>query len=346
MNNKLINLTAILFFMTLLVYILYVGSSILLPFIVAVVIWYIIIAIAEVYKKIGYKKYNMPNLVAVILSLITTYLVLNYIFVLIVSSIYHIVQDSSLYQEKLQMLIHYISQKTGTQFNTATILAKVNFQSIFTSVTFAITALAQNLALILIYVLFLLLEYHTFPIKLKAIFKSQERLEQARSLLTDIKASVNNYIKLKTIISFVTAFLAYIVLILFHVKNAEFWAILIFLLNYIPTIGSIVAIALTLLAVSIQFTSFAYFLLLAAGLISVQFIMGNIVEPKFTGSQLNLSPVVILLSLAIWGAIWGILGMFLCVPIMTIISIILRRFDSTWPVSILLSASPAEEELS
>ena len=117
-----------------------------------------------------------------------------------------------------------------------------------------------------------------------------------------------------------------------------FWALLIFLLNYIPTIGSIIAVGLILLVVSIEFSSLYVFISFSVILIAVQFVMGNIIEPKFTGSGLNLSPMVILLSLAFWGSLLGIIGMFLCVPLMTIANIILMSFEKTRPAAILFSA--------
>ena len=73
-------------------------------------------------------------------------------------------------------------------------------------------------------------------------------------------------------------------------------------------------------------------------LVSIQFIIGSLLEPRLTGATLNLSPVVILLSLAIWGSIWGVIGMFLCVPLITIINIILAQFDNTRPIAVLLTA--------
>lgn len=79
---------------------------------------------------------------------------------------------------------------------------------------------------------------------------------------------------------------------------------------------------------------------MAIFLIAIQFVIGNIIEPKFLGKNLNLSPLVILLALAFWGSIWGILGMLLCVPLMTIINIVLLRFENTRHFAVYFSADP------
>ena len=81
------------------------------------------------------------------------------------------------------------------------------------------------------------------------------------------------------------------------------------------------------------------FLCVAGGITAVQFLIGNILEPRVLGTSLNISPLVVLLSLAFWGAIWGIAGMLLCVPIMSIIIMLFAQFDATRPIAILLSAN-------
>ncbi len=138
--------------------------------------------------------------------------------------------------------------------------------------------------------------------------------------------------------SVLTGVLSYLILISFGLHNAEFWAIFIFLMNYIPTVGSLVSLVLTLLAMAVQITSLLMLLALAGALTAVHILVGNVIEPRYMGIHLNLSPLVILLSLAIWGSIWGVIGMLLCVPGMTMINIILANFPTTKPIAILLSA--------
>jgi len=135
----------------------------------------------------------------------------------------------------------------------------------------------------------------------------------------------------------VTGLVGYVVLALVGVDFASFWGFTIFLLNYIPIIGSVVATLFPALLTLIQFDTFTPFLIVGIGLTSAQFIVGNVIEPKLMGSSLNLSPLVVLLSLALWGSLWGIPGMFLCIPIMVILLIVLSHFDATRPLAVMLS---------
>ena len=118
---------------------------------------------------------------------------------------------------------------------------------------------------------------------------------------------------------------------------AEFWALLVFILNFIPTIGSIVATALPGLLGLVQFESWKPVLILLIGITAIQQSLGNFIEPNLMGITLNLSPLVVVMSLLLWGMLWGIVGMFLCVPITVILVIILGNFPSTQWVAVLLS---------
>jgi len=133
--------------------------------------------------------------------------------------------------------------------------------------------------------------------------------------------------------------LSYIILIFLGVDYSEFWAFLIFLLNYIPTVGSLIATIFPALLALIQFESFTYFLIVFVSIALIQFIIGNIIEPRLMGRSLNLSALVVLFSLALWGSIWGVVGMFLCVPITVILMIIFSNFEKTRPIAVLLSSN-------
>ncbi|MCH9755622.1 MAG: AI-2E family transporter, partial [Gammaproteobacteria bacterium] len=118
---------------------------------------------------------------------------------------------------------------------------------------------------------------------------------------------------------------------------AEFWALLIFFLNYIPNIGAIIATLFPALLALIQFQSWMPFVAMTSGLVAVQFLIGNIIEPRYLGRSLNLSPLVILFALGLWGVIWGVMGMFLSVPITVMMIILFAHFPATRPIAVLLS---------
>ena len=120
--------------------------------------------------------------------------------------------------------------------------------------------------------------------------------------------------------------------------NALFWALVIFILNYIPLVGGLAAIVLPLTFALIQFDSSGRIAILAGALLGAQFIIGNTIQPKMMGDSMNLSALVVVLSLTLWGALWGGVGAFLSAPLTVIIMIILAQFPTTRWLAVLLSA--------
>ena len=106
-------------------------------------------------------------------------------------------------------------------------------------------------------------------------------------------------------VSALTGIVSYIILLWVSVDYVPFWALLIFMLNYIPTIGSMVAVLLPTTLALVQFDTFGPFVTLLVSLGTVQVLIGNVLEPRLMGSSLNLSPLVVILALSLWGQMWG-----------------------------------------
>lgn len=156
----------------------------------------------------------------------------------------------------------------------------------------------------------------------------KEKSLQIESTLKNIIQQVQQYILTKFVISLFTGIVSGFVMLLFGVDFILIWVVFTVLLNFIPNIGSIIAVILPVLMAFIQFQSFTTTAFLAAILIIVQNIIGNLLEPKIMGDKLGLNPLVILISLLFWGYIWGIIGMFISVPLTAIIKIMLSNSDS------------------
>lgn len=164
------------------------------------------------------------------------------------------------------------------------------------------------------------------------------------NIITNIYEQIQNYIVAKFIISFATGLLSYIVCVIFSIKYALLWGVVIFLLNFIPYIGSIIAVMFPMLLCIIQYQSFSRFAFLSIFLITIQMVIGNIIEPKFMSKGVNLSPLVIFTSLLVWGYVWGMAGVILSVPIMSAINLIFENISSLKPISVLISAEKKEKE--
>jgi predicted PurR-regulated permease PerM len=122
------------------------------------------------------------------------------------------------------------------------------------------------------------------------------------------------------------------------VDFAAFWAVMVFFFYYIPTVGSILAIVAPAVLALVQFDHLTPFLVVLLVFGTIQIVTANVVEPTIMGRTLNLSPLVVIVSLVVWGTIWGVVGMFLCVPIMVVALIVLAQFKATRPLAVLLSA--------
>ena len=194
-----------------------------------------------------------------------------------------------------------------------------------------------NLMWVLLFMIFILAEREAFTRRLvKAL--GEERAAPVLETLDHVNKAVQEYLGLKTAISLLTGLLVTMVLWMFGIDFALLWGTLVFIMNFIPTIGSIVATIPPIAVTLFQSGSIGKTLLVALLLIAIQVTVGNIIEPKVMGRGLNLSPLVVLLSLIFWGWIWGIPGMLLSVPLTAAIRIAMEQINSTRTVAALISS--------
>ena len=339
--SRLLQVFLLLATLALAIYGLVVAKELLIPLLIAIVIWYLILAIASALQKLTIGSWQLPHWIAFLGSITLIGALVAFIFDQITSNIFAIIELLPIYQAKLTSIFNntltllHITEPP----NIGEIFKSFDALTIASNVAQTVTLIASNAGIITIYVLFLLLEYSSFDAKLQALLPDPKKHDKAQHLIRTISEQIQAYVRIKTALSTITAFLSYIVLKSVGVDFAEFWALLIFFLNYIPTIGSIIATLFPCLLTIVQFTNWTPFIIVTITLTTIQFTMGNIIEPRVIGKSVNLSGLVIILSLAFWGAIWGIVGMFLCVPIMVIVNIILANFTQTRPVAIILSGT-------
>jgi predicted PurR-regulated permease PerM len=333
-KNNLLNIPAIIILLVVVFYILYIWASLIIPFIIALLFSFAIIWLSNFYKKLKLWKF-----ISFILS-ISTYVFLFYlVWRMIGSNVEEVIRLLPEYQSKIWEILKWIFEffHIPEPKSLNEILSKINLQYIFTNTISAITSIFSSAWIILVYVMFILLEYRYFRDKLSLILTEKWDKSEVLWIIEKIKTDTKSYFVIKTVVSFITAWLSYIFMLLFGLDFAIFWAFLVFFLNYIPSIWSIIAVAFPAFLSLIQFESYYTFLLLSSSLIWVQIFMWNIIEPKFLWNKLNLSPLTIILALWFWGSLWWVVGMLLSVPIMIIINIILAKIPATRPIAILLS---------
>lgn len=335
------NVAAWMLVTTLVVAFLVVAKSLLIPFVIALVIWYVIVGLNNWIGSFSWIEKYCPSWLSATLSMLVIVLFLVFVGEMIANNAQAMVNALPVYEANVQGLMAQIQQSFGLEKipNVSSLLEGFDFTNIVSSILNTFSGIAGNIFLILIYVVFLFLEQVSFPKKLKALFVEEDKYEQVQHILRGINQAISSYISVKTAVSLLTGVLSYIVMALIGLDFAIFWAFIIFLLNYIPSVGSLIATAFPALMSLLQFDTLTPFLIVLIAVGSIQLVVGNLIEPRLMGSSLNISSLVVILSLSLWGTLWGVPGMVLCVPMTVIMMIIFAQFESTKPVAILLSAN-------
>lgn len=340
MNLKFLNVSAALGVLALTVYVLIIGQSFLQPLVVAVMLWYLIITLQATIMGTRRFGLHIPYAPAMLLAVAGVVAVIWLLVALIDNSVAQLIASAPQYQDRFQALVRQGVKLMGLpQENPLEgLIGRISIPQMVSRIAFALTSLAGDLGLILIYTAFLLLEHRTFSRKLAAMSRSETQHTQVRGAFVEISHDIKTYVRIKTALGLITALLCYAIMKAVGLQLAEFWAVITFITYFIPTVGSIIAVLGPMLLLIIQFTDPWIIGGVAVAIVTIQVAMNNAVEPKLVGRSLNLSSLVIIVSLVFWGVVWGVLGMFLCVPFMVIINIVLSKFEATRPIAVMLSA--------
>lgn len=325
---------------------LWLGRTILIPLLVAVFLWYLINAIAAYYRKIMPFKSCRHDTECLLASrsfdwisrglAVTTLCFVIYLFATQIRPMFsELLAALPEIQDKMVNLGNYLSDMLGLKFDASML---PNMTKIASNVGTSAASIVASIGMILVYMLFMFVEQSTFNRKFIAMFPNKLRSKKMRYILDSIDENMKKYLFMKTFISAVTGVFSYIWLQVIGVEFAGVWAFIVFITSYIPTFGAIVACGLPILYSLATCPDLHQPLLTAGGLIGLQILFGNIIEPKLTGKTLNLSTLAILINLVFWGMIWGVAGMFFSVPLLVATYIITAQFDSTRWIAVLLSA--------
>lgn len=312
----------------------------IIPFIIAMIVWFIIHELRENIQMIPFMKKYCPMWLQSLIGLTVIVVVLVLIGQLLYASVMGLMGNLEEYQTNLDIVMFQVSAMLNVDVMgmVSSYTANMDTSSIISSTVGMGTDLMANSFLILLYVLFLLIEESIFPEKLKALFNKQDdKYDGTQSLFQKMDKNISRYLSLKTLVSFMTGLLSYFAFLIFGLDAPIFWAMLIFVLNYIPTIGSLIATIFPAVFAILQFGELAPFVYILIVVGVIQVVIGNVVEPALMGTSLNMSSLVVVLSLTIWGAIWGIMGMILSVPITVMMIIVFEEIPALRPIAILLS---------
>jgi len=322
------------------VYLLIVGRGLLLPFVLALVLWYMVDALAEAIQRPPRLKIAIPRWIALPAAILAMGGLLWVLGRTITANVTAVIAAAPNYQVRLQKLIAQLwSLASDTPAPTlAELVGRMSLADTLSDVASAVAALVSVAGIVLVYAGFLFVEAGNFQRKMTLMFTDPAQEARMLAVLNRISRDIRVYIRIKTTLAALTSALSYILMTAVGVDFAGFWAVMMFFFYFIPTVGSILAIMAPTLLTLVQFDSLTPFLIVLFTVGPLQIVMANVVEPAMLGRSLNLSALVVIISLMVWGTIWGVVGMFLCVPIMVVILIVLSNFESTRPVAVLLSA--------
>ncbi|MEO8209907.1 MAG: AI-2E family transporter [bacterium] len=339
--NKFLNAVAAIFLIGFLVFVLKELQSILLPLFIAVIISFVFLPF---YNLMIRKKF--PAAVAVIIVVICIILISNISSLFILTSINSFSSEFPKYETKfLQIYDDMITkfnlssvevENINKSLDVKKLLADGSLTSTITMIFTSITGLLGNYILIIFYVIFILSESKNIRQRISVAFPDKHQAA-LNTTLTGIFSGVKDYIAGKTLLSLIQAVFFGIFLWICGVDFFIIWGFMFFFSDFIPNIGSMLVTILVAITTLLQFESLTMPIIIVAVLIIVQNLKGNILEPRIFGQRLDLSPLLLFFSLIFWGYIWGVIGMILSVPIMSMIKITFMNIPATKPIAILMS---------
>lgn len=323
------------------IYALWAAAAQLIPIVIAILIWFFINGIAHALRSIPVVRVILPKWLAVILASVVVGGVVVLAVRIVIDNFAELSNGVDNLPDRAARTVHQLEEMIGVSFDLdiARLIQefKVGDYIKFSDTASAVIDNLSSIALVMLYVLFLLLDQPFYDAKIRALVPDPIKQQRVRAVLARIGADTRTYVWIMTIVSLGVGFFTYGIAVYFDLAGAAFWGFLAFALNYIPTIGSFLGILVPGTYALVQFDDLEQTVKFAIALGLVQFVMGNLLLPRIAGNRLNLSQFVVILSLTIWGVLWGAAGLFLAVPIMMVVTIVLSQLDSTRPLAILLS---------
>ena len=336
---RLHNTTSWLISITLVIILLIYGQPIIVPFVIALLIWFVVKKTRNLIDKINFIHKYIPKWIKTVLASFVVFGLMVFASNILIRNIESLAKSYESYASNIELIALKINKlfNIDIQEEIISFAQDFDFGTYLQSLLNSLTEILGNTVMIIFYLVFMFVEETLFEKKLKMMFTDKEQYLNYAQIFQKVDKSMSSYISLKSLISLMTTTLSYFVLLAVGIDSPLFWAFLIFVFNFIPSVGPIMGTVLPALFSLIQFGEFVPFLIILFGAGTIATLVGSLVEPRLMGNTLNISPLVAILSLALWGSLWGITGMLLSVPITVAMIIVLAQFKSTRSVAILLS---------
>lgn len=301
-------------------------SSIILPVFFSVLLAFIFLPLL----KFVHSKLKLPWVLCCIIIIILLLVIILIISSLLVTSLTAIANEYPKYEERFNSIYIILAEKFKFEFDAGksffeNIWSQLNIRDFIkkTALFFSgeLVTAGKSIFITLLLFAFLLIELESFKNKLIVLSQTNDKI-QIRSIFNDIVSEVSNYLSIKFYISLATGLIVFIGTSLIGLSFPIVWGFFAFVMNFIPTFGSIISSVITTIFALVQFyPSFNETILVFILMLSVNMILGNILEPKIQGDHLGISPFSILVSLSFFGWMWGFIGLILALPMTVIIKI-------------------------
>jgi predicted PurR-regulated permease PerM len=293
----------------------------------------------------------MHPIVVMIVMIFIVALVFSGILMILTAATNNLITGFPKYQHRLMALINDIMNilerltdrldialGNVPSIDTAQLLSPGGFSvtKVFSNVMTTTMGIGWNFFLVIVFFLFIVAQGGQMHRRLKNVMSDTDHKKTAISI-KNIQVQIQRYLLTKTIISLCTAIVGMVLMLLYGVDFVLVCGILLFVLNFIPNVGSIIASFIPMLICLLQSGFDLRTVFFSLLIIATQMLFGNIIEPKVHGDRMNISPIIVLVSLIFWGWVWGIVGMILAVPFTSAINIILKQLDEKNFISAIIS---------
>ncbi|QJT09572.1 AI-2E family transporter [Oceanidesulfovibrio marinus] len=321
------------------VFILTYWRAIFMPIVLAVMVWYLINAMAHAYTRVPFPIFRHSKKLGLLLSICTVFLVGLGLFQLTMQSIGAAEALYPTYEQKLDALLVGISTQLHLEktLNISQLLDRLDLSSVASFIASRTAGIVFTLLMVFFYVIFLLMQQRYFHDKVALIVGSEERAASVDIVFRKINKEIRTYIGVMAFLAVITGLFTFVVLWWLGMDFAVLLSVVVALFSFIPTLGTAFGIVVPSLMALLQFDSYSPFFVVVISLGTMQIVFNNYLQPKLMGRSMNLSPFLILVSLAVWGWIWGITGAVLCIPITVSLMIVFAQFETTRPIAVLLS---------
>ncbi|SFE29637.1 AI-2E family transporter [Roseivivax sediminis] len=321
----------------------WMGKPLLLPVLTAIVSLYVLSAAATALSRLPLIGL-LPLWALRTLVLIAFATGLFVLFFMLMANFGRVAAAVPGYEENLDRLVARGATMFGIEDepNWAIVrdntLGRIDVASYIAPLANQIRGFGTTLFLIVLYAAFFFAERALFADKVTIALGGMQRGKKAVDLVDRINGRISDYLLVKTLVNVVLGLISFGIMWVIGIEFAVFWAVLIGFLNYVPYFGSLIGVLFPVLLSLVQSGSFGFAGLALVTLTVAQVYVGAVLEPRLMGRTFNLSPAVVLLALAFWGALWGIAGAILAVPLTASLVIVLAEIEATRPVAVMLSA--------